>query len=880
MGAVYRATDTKLNREVAIKVLPEALANDPDYLAQFVREAQVLASLNHPHIAILHSVEERALVMELVQGQTLEELIAAGPIQIEEALGIALQIAEALDAAHEKGVDSSRSETRQHQGHAGGRCEGSGFRAGESHGSGVPGFERKFSHADAAGDTGGGDYGHCRLYGSGRRRSGKAVDRRADIWSFGVVLHELLDGQAALYRRDHVPHSGFGAQGPDRCGHSAGASADPAAVGAVPEPRSEGAIARYRRSADCDSGLSGESRGGGGAVPIGESGQRQGPGQRGGLDGCGGSVGGFCGMGGVEVQAVTAGLHHALCDQAGEGQTFTNYSRPVLAISPDGKQVVYVANRRLYLRPLDEWEGRPIPGTESEIAVGNPLFSPDGKWLAFFDASSGNLKRIPLSGGSATTICAAGTVSRVGNPLGASWSDGRIVFSVEGEGIMGVAENGGQPQLLVAAKADETLAYPQLLPGGEAVLFSVSRGDTLASDRGSRWQIAVQTLKSGIRKVVAPDGNSGRYLPTGHLVYVANGILFAVPFNVPRLEASGSAMGMVEGVSQTGFTAHFACSNSGSLIYIPGGANPSGSAQNLLAIADRKGAVETLKAAPGAYEFPRASKDGKRIVYQIDDGKESSIWIYALSGETAPRRLTLPGTRMNRYPIWSADQQRVAFQSDREGDAAIWWQRADGDGAAERLTRAGKDFADIPDSWSPDGQTMSYTEEKHNASSIWTYSLRDRKSTLLAGDPGAALGRSVFSPDGRWVAYQAVALPRSRIYIRPFPAAATTYILPEDRDSHHPVWSPDGRELFYVAGPNQTGSVTVSTQPNVNFGSPVPSDRSGFATQIPAAIRTYDMLPDGKHLIGVVPARLGASGDQQIQVVMNWFEDLKQRASR
>ena len=247
---------------------------------------------------------------------------------------------------------------------------------------------------------------------------------------------------------------------------------------------------------------------------------------------------------------------------------------------------------------------------------------------------------------------------------------------------------------------------------------------------------------------------------------------------------------------------------------------------------------------------------------------------------TAPRRLTLPGTGANRYPIWSSDNRRIAFQSDREGDLAIWWQRADGDGAAERLTRPDKGLSHIPDSWSPDGRTFSFTEEKNNSSAIWTYSLQDKKATLLAATPGAALGRSVFSPDGRWVAYQFGAQPNSRIYVRPFPATATSYVAPEDRDSHHPVWSPDGKELFYVAGPNQSGSMSVSTQPSVSFGSPVRSLTSGFATQIPASVRTFDVLPDGKHFIGVVSAgqaQSGSAGAPQIRVVLNWFEDVKQR---
>ena len=250
-----------------------------------------------------------------------------------------------------------------------------------------------------------------------------------------------------------------------------------------------------------------------------------------------------------------------------------------------------------------------------------------------------------------------------------------------------------------------------------------------------------------------------------------------------------------------------------------------------------------------------------------------------MAGGTAPRRLTLPGTGANRYPIWSSDNQRVAFQSDREGDLGIFWQLADGTGIAERLTKPEKGIAHIPDSWSPDGQTFSFTEEKGGSGAVWTYSLRDKKPTLFAEAPGFLLGRSVFSPDGRWVAYQETTSATSsrqsrtrtgRIYVQPFPPAATRYQIPQDGDSHHPLWSPDGKELFYGAGPSLFGSVSVTTQPPM----------SGFATLPPADVRPYDILPDGKHFIGMVTAGQtpAGTGPQQLQVVLNWFEDVRQRA--
>jgi len=395
-------------------------------------------------------------------------------------------------------------------------------------------------------------------------------------------------------------------------------------------------------------------------------------------------------------------------------------------------------------------------------------------------------------------------------------------------------------------------------------------------------QIVVQTLKSGARKVVLEGGGDARYLPTGHLVYVLSGVLFAVPFNVKRLETTGGPVGIVEGIARGGSgVAQLAFSSTGALIYIPGPVAFASLGQSFLGLVDRKGEVEPLKVPQATYAFPRISKDGKRVAYQVDDGKESSIWIYELSGATAPRRLTLAGTGANRDPIWSSDNERVAFQSDREGDLGIWWQRADGNGVAERLTKPHKGVTHIPDSWSPDRQVFSFTEETKGASSVWTYSLRDKKATVFAETPGSRLDRSVFSPDGHWVAYQLDTQPNSRIYVRPFPATATVYVAPEDVDSHHPVWSPDGKELFYVAGAGLFGSVSVTTKPSVSFGAPVRAPKSGFTTAVPSSVRTYDILPDGKHFIGVVDtgqARSGPASAPQIQVVLNWFEDVKQRA--
>ena len=548
------------------------------------------------------------------------------------------------------------------------------------------------------------------------------------------------------------------------------------------------------------------------------------------------------------------------------GQQLT-LSRQAVGLSPDGTRMVYAAEGRLYLRAMSELESRAIAGTEDGI---NPVFSPDGQSLVFWADST--LKRIAVSGGVPVTVCPTSPLS------GISWGSDGILFAQMGTGIMRVSPNGGKPEVLVGLNASEGLVHgPQMLPDGATLLFTIAQGSAAAAgDRWDKARIVVQSLKTRERKTLIEGGADARYVSTGHLVYALGGTLFAVPFNLGKLEVIGGPVPIVEGVRRaTGVsvgTAHFAFSNSGSLVYVPG---PVSAGKQELFLFDRQGGAEALKLPPGSYGYPRVSPDGKRLAFETSDGKEAMVSIYELSDMSSVRRLTFGGN--NRFPIWSADGQHVAFQSDRDGDPAVFWQSVDG-GPAERLTKPDPGTSHVPESWSPTGDIMLFSVTKGPATSLWMLSVQDRKVTRFDDVRSASFPTdAVFSPDGRWVAYQTgeSGAGEGTTYVQPFPPSGTKHQIAR---GGRPLWSRDGKELFYVPAPGQFMAVTVRTQPGFTFANPVAVPR-GFGIADPASPRPFDITPEGR-IVGVATAgqsRVRSTEPAQIQVVLNWIEELKQR---
>jgi serine/threonine-protein kinase len=863
MGEVYRGRDTKLDREVAIKVLPDALAQDPERLARFEREAKVLASLNHPNIAQIYGVEERALVMELVPGETLGSLIKRGPLLLAVALGYARQIAEALEAAHEKGIVHRDLKPANVIVTPEGVVKVLDFGlASVASGSAPTSGDPVNSPTITMQATRAGMIMGTAAYMSPEQARGKMADRRADIWAFGVVLYEMLTGKqtftgetitdvlASVVKEqpelDHLPARvrmiiGRCLQKDPRQRWQAIGDARLEIEALLADP---GGVSDASRTAPRPPWKR--------AIPVLAAAILA------------AAIGGIIAW---NFKPSTPPSVSRFTVVLAEGQLFTNSGRPVVAISTDGTQMVYVANRRLYLRPMGQLEAKAIPGSDEPRGVTSPVFSPDGRSIAFFDNAELVLKRIAVTGGAAVTICQAR------NPWGMSWDSTGILYGEGSQGILRVSPNGGNPEVLATVKNGEVAAHPQMLPGAQAVMFTL----TTAERDWDQAQIVVQTLKSGARKTLIQAGSEARYLPTGHLAYFFGGTLLAVPFNPQRLEVTGGAVPILEGVTRDGFigVAQFDFSGTGSLIYVPGRALLK-SYQNTLAIVDQKGGTESLKFPPAGYLFPRVSPDGKRVAYELDGGKEAAVWICDLSGASAPRRLTFQG--LNRYPVWAADGERVAYQSDREGDFGIFWQRADGTGTVERLTKPENGVVHIPDSFSPDKQQLSFTAVGGGRSAVWTLSLRDRKATLFAESPSGFAEASMFSSDGRWVAYSVDLSFSGRdntVYVQAFPVTPGKYQIGQGND---PLWSRDGKQLLFVTGPSTASAVNVTTEGGFAFTSPAPIPR-GALLGAGSGPRRFDFLADGR-FIGVVPAALNqtaAPETPQIHVVLNWFEDLKQR---
>jgi len=558
-----------------------------------------------------------------------------------------------------------------------------------------------------------------------------------------------------------------------------------------------------------------------------------------------------------------------------------------VAFSPDGSHLAYVANNRVYVRSMAGNDASPVAGTDDVTVRSRVSFawSPDGKSLAY--VADGVLKKIPLSGGAATTITA---VSRPSDgtdpelmPQYLSWTPAGLVYASEGR-IVRVSADGGTPEPIAAFDENlERIQDPQLLPDGRTLLFAVAKTSDILADRWSNADIVVQSSMSSGRKIVLRGGSSPRYVRSGHLLYFVEGTLMAVPFDPGRQQVMGSAVAVIEGVRRS-LTTNVAVQRCRQRLarVRSGDGRTFERASPPPRDGDPEGEITRLPIPAGPYMFPRFAPDGTQVTFGTDDGKSADVWVYDLSRASAVRRLTFSGR--NRHPIWSRDSRWIVFQSDREGDLGLYRQRADGSGAPERLTTADRAVTHVPQSWSASGDTLLFTANTGGVLNAWTGAINPGStSTLLMlslknrqVEPFAHIqsqDRAVnaeFSPDGAWVAYSTGIRPTA-VYVCPFPPTGAVYQVSKNDDGHHPWWSRDGRELFYVPGPDGLVRVIVNRSPFVAFSDPSALPRSGFF-ESPVTSRNIDLSPDGDRLLGVTT---GDSEAPFMQIVLNWFEELK-----
>ena len=857
MGEVYRARDTKLNRDVAIKVLLPAVANDPDRLARFSREAQVLASLNHPNIAHIYGIEDadgvKALVLELVEGEDLAQRIARGPIPLDEALPIARQIADALEAAHEQGIIHRDLKPANIKVRPDGTVKVLDFGlakamdpAGGSSANAMNSPTLSM-HATQAGIILG-----TAAYMSPEQAAGKAVDKRSDLWAFGVVLLEMLTGRQ-VFAGETVAHV-----------LAAVLRAEPDWSG-LPESVPPSVRILLRRCLQKDKTLrlqaAGDAR-----VQIHETlsgpetmepagAPRAAPGL--------GSRGVLWGVSGLLVGGIVAGLAvwtlkpvpqqpvTRLVAPLPSGERLPALDTPTLALSPDGSRIAFVSasegGRQIYVRALDSTESKAIPGTEG---AESPFFSPDGNWLGF--AAGGNLLKVSLAGGTPLTICKAA------NPRGVSWGDNDTIIFAPGfgsEGLSHVSAAGGKPEAFTskeAAAEDEAHRWPQVLPGGRAVLF------TAWSRNIDDAQIVVQRLDTRERRVVLRGGTYARYVRNGQLVYASAGTLMAVPFDLARLETTGKPIPVAQGVSlTTEGAAQFDVSQTGSLVYLPG--DVQGTGRRLFWV-DRGGTEHPLDAPPRNYLSPRISPDGQRVAVAVQ-GANDDVWVYDIPHQTLSR-LTFGSRSLS--PIWTSDGKRIIYRSIRNGALNLFARAADGSGEEERLTTSQNN--QFPLAESPDGQTLVFMDTGDR--DLWILPLTgDRKPHPFFKSPFAETG-GAFSPDGQWLAYASDESGRNEVYVQPFPAGGRKVQISRDGGGQ-PRWARTG-ELFYLNS-DTVMAVQLTTQPTLTVGESRLAFKGQFAT---GGGSSYDVRSDGQALLMIKEGDHTAAA-AQINVVLNWFDELK-----
>ena len=899
MGEVYRATDTKLDREVAIKVLPESFAQDKERLARFEREAKVLASFDHPNIGAILGVEDadgkRCLILQLIEGETLTERLRIGAMPIDEALDVCKQIAEALEAAHEKGIIHRDLKPGNVKITPDGKVKVLDFGLAKAAivESSVAPSDNSQSPTLTADYTRPGVILGTAAYMSPEQARAKPVDKRSDIWSFGCVLYECLTGNrlfggisatdsigAVIHKEpdwtilpENTPatiqlllRKCLAKDRKRRLQHIDDARVD--LEQAIADPN-WGVDSGYQSSASSTKGISKGVL----AVAVAVTGL------------IAVALGWFLKPASPVTEPVTPPVTRLLLSveensrlsggnlMENNSWAFQRPSRTAMALSPMGRYLVYTAttdntNSHLYLRPMDQDHARRMQGTEG---ASHPVFSPDGKSIGFVTGRI--VKRVEIEGGEPQTIVSG--ISDQPIPIsinGINWcDDGTILLGLNLGPLMRVSATGGTPERLTELdrkKGEISHRLPHMLPGSKAVMFTIMKGFDW-----DETEIVVQSLETNERTLLIEDGTDPRYVPTGHLLFVRKGSLMAVGFDPERLETLGQPVRVIEDVMQAIYAgndgldtgaAQVTFSSSGTLALATGGVY-SDLKRSLIRV-DRNGESQPFGLPPHGYMFPRLSPDGTQLAYTVGRGQSSDIWIYDIERDV-PRRLTTDGNK-NVHPEWSPDGKWIAFDSDRNGSFKnLYRMAADGTGNPERLTVS--DGLQEVGSWSSEG-VVAFLEisEKTPNWDIWVLPPEGEAHPFFESPFKEQY--PAFSPDGKWLAYVSDQSGTFEVYVRPYPGPDPPTKITSG-GFLRPVWSRDGKQLYYRKGRSKMLVVDVTPGQPFKAGTPEVLFEKGYGATIP--IRSYDVDDEG-HFVMVTQAEERPQPVTQIHVVLNWFTDL------
>ena len=874
MGEVYRALDRRLDREVAIKILPAEFAKDAERLRRFEQEARATSALNHPNILTIYDIgtneDAPYIVAELLDGEELRSHLNDGPLSTRRAIEYAQQITQGLAAAHEKGITHRDLKPENLFVTREGRVKILDFGLAKLKPPKLGPVDEEATTRMP--QTNPGTVMGTVGYMSPEQVRGQDADHRSDLFSFGLILYEMLAGQRAFQGESlaETMASIVKEDPPDlmELNRKVPVQLERLVLRCL-EKKPE---RRFQSASDLSFAL--EALGvssGSTEFPVNLSSVSTIPAERwnrahllwGGL--------------GVALGALLVALLFWLMAWRSAPLASTStivkrvtiklpdaeplalakfgplgIGRTAIALSPDGSLLAYMAERngrsQLYVRALDQFDSKPVPGTEGAY---NPFFSPDGRSLGFF--AENKLKKVSLQGGEPVTLCEA----RI--PHGASWGpEDTIVFAdSEGYQLLRVSASGGRPELL--SKTEDRAFYPEFLPGGKAVLFSVK-----GFHNPDYAQIVVLPLATGERRVVLEGGANPRYAASGHIVYARAGAIMAAPFDLARLEVTGPAVTLIEGIRiEEWGAAQFALSPDGTLVYVSGGPAWIGK----LTLVDQHGSSKPFSMQAQAYGPISLSPDGQRLAVTVVEAS-TDVWVYELARGTYTR-LTMEGS--NYRPTWTPDGKRIVYQwISGPKKCQIVWQLADGSGTEEVLTTS--DYPWWPASVSPNGKLLAFQQnDPDTGMDLAILPLEGNRLPYTWLKTKFNEWGAVFSRDGNWVAYASDESGQYEIYVRPLTGTSGKRQI-STGGGEEVTWSPDGHALFYRDGIKWM-SVAVQTQGEFRAETPKVMFEGPYLN-VPGV--SYDVMPDGQHFI-MIEENQKSAATTQLNVVFNWFEELKRR---